>query len=262
MTTSLALVTMLASVTPGQCYPDYYYSPPPVYYSAPYTIPSTIPYTCPTPTTSLADTECTHFSGTIHSKKYITAVLENGKRITVPVINGYLPSIDLTALSNGAYRRDYYYDECIPYKGQSVVSYGSTKQKATAPAPRVMESVTQDYSHRAAIEESSSFDDRYKRPPVVTETRTNDLPPKRITMPQPDPELKKLQEELAAIRAVLKEMNERTPPPSTTLPKETAPAPRVTTPAPKVEAPPPRAVETPPSMRRPSEFGKDEPPKK
>ena len=228
----------------AQCYtlPGYYYSPP-IYYTAP-----------------ASDTECVHFYGSIYSKKYITAIMDDGKRITVPVINGYLPSIDLKKMTDGSTQRNYYYDGCFAHNGDSYVNYSvGGKTVAKKNAPTVMESYSYDLSKKVGIKEESSFD----RPPIITIERSFDkpkvgefvtpgpvedkLPPKKIEMPRPDPEVKALKENVTALQESIKKLE-------ILIERQQAELTKAKTP---VVAPEPKKVEAPSPMKKPSEFDKE-----
>jgi hypothetical protein len=243
----------------AQCYPGSYYTPPTYYYSAP-----PVYYTSPTYYTAPAsDTECVHFYGSIYSKKYITAIIDDGKRITVPVINGYMPSIDLKKMTDGSTQRNYYYDECFKHNGESYVNYSvGGKSVAKKKPPTVTESYD-DYPLKkpgVGISESSSFD----RPPIITIERSFDkpkvsefvtpgpvedkLPPKKIEMPRPDPEVKALKENVTALQESIKELKALVERQQAELTKAKAPV---------VVAPEPKKVEVPSPMKKPSEFDKE-----
>lgn len=101
--------------------------------------------TCPT-YRSTAIHEKVYFSGDIRSRCIVEAVLGNGKKITVPVINGYMPSVRVTNLSDGSVLREYDYRNRDVYDG-GVIEYGTapaavkrvpvaeTRTPAVAPAP-------------------------------------------------------------------------------------------------------------------------------
>lgn len=268
---ALVLMFVAAPDASAQCYTVPYYSTPSYYYS----VPPSYYYTTPAPSTSsyykASDTERIHYNGDVYSKKYITAVLDDGRKITVPVINGYMPSIDLVKMTDGSCQRNYYYDGCFKHNGETCVNYsiggkGSNyNKKTTAPAPRVTESYDDiPYSKKAGISESSSFD----RPPIITESRSFDypkpkvgesvtpgpvedkLPLKKIEMPQPDPEVKALKESVSSLQDSIRELKELVKQQQAELAKQkTAPAP--------VVAPEPRKIEAPSPMKKPSEFDKE-----
>lgn len=76
-----------------------------------------------------ADYNNIHYSGSVHSKKYVTAVFGNGQIMTVPVINGMLPTVDYKMLPSGGMQRDFWYDEEFKYRGQEIVKYNSAYEK-------------------------------------------------------------------------------------------------------------------------------------
>lgn len=53
----------------------------------------------------------------IKTKTYITAVLTNGTRTQIPIVNGYLPEIRTKELADGTTHRTFIYNRQIPYEG-------------------------------------------------------------------------------------------------------------------------------------------------
>lgn len=59
----------------------------------------------------------------IRTKIYITAILEDGRKLSVPVVNGLLPVLHLSKLPNGGMKRQYVYSKKIKHDGSKVVNY-------------------------------------------------------------------------------------------------------------------------------------------
>lgn len=199
------------------------------------------------------------YDGTIYTKQYVKAKLPGGKYLEVPVINGYLPSIDHRTLSDGSLVRDFRYDCRIKYTGKTpVYEPGSTCSKPPT------ETVTQPP----------------RRPPVVTESRTpTPAPklefeePKPKTVPAPSPNYEKqfdeLRQSLQELKSSLDELNKpkQAPQAESVQPKSTPVEPKQQTtpkvlPAPSPDPfaePSPSSSDMPPSgMRRPSEFSPED----
>jgi len=130
----------VATFAHGQCYSAPYYSAP--YYSAPYysdpyysdpyysdPIYASI-YTAPAPCTVLVKSEYQniHYRGTVRTKEYVVACLPDGKRTTIPIINGIAPLID-QSYSGGfvTYGLDYDFGE--RWNGKNPISYTSEKKQ-------------------------------------------------------------------------------------------------------------------------------------
>lgn len=79
--------------------------------------------------------EIIHNEEPILSKKYVTAILSNGVKITVPVINGYLPSVRIGKTSSGAVVRHFYYHNKYKYNGSALIKYEEEKKKEVLPEP-------------------------------------------------------------------------------------------------------------------------------
>ena len=122
-----------------------------------------------------------HYSGQIHSKKYVTAVLETGKKISVPVINGLMPRVKYETLPNGGMRRDFWYDQEFKYDGRKEIKY--TKDVVVPP--------------KAIYSEELS-----KKLEVKDGSKEESLPSKKIEMPDPQ-----LEEIIRNIEKTLKEPN-------------------------------------------------------
>lgn len=79
--------------------------------------------------------EIIHNEETIVSKKYVTAILSNGVKITVPVINGYVPSVKIGKTASGATVRHFYYHNKYKYDGSVVIKYQEEKKIEVLPKP-------------------------------------------------------------------------------------------------------------------------------
>lgn len=73
--------------------------------------------------------EFIHNEEPIISKIYVTAVFKNGERITIPVVNGYLPAIKMGRSSSGHKVRHFYYDSKIKHDGDLEVIYEDELEK-------------------------------------------------------------------------------------------------------------------------------------
>jgi len=169
------------------------------------------------------------------------------------------------------YPQTYYYPQTTYYYPQTYYCQPTTSyytKPKTVPAPKI--TVTESYYDTkkmpsVGISESSSFD----RPPIITESRSfdypkpkvgesvtpgpveNKLPLKKIEMPQPDPEVKALKENVSSLQDSIRELKELVKQQQAELAKAKAlpPAP--------VVAPEPRKIEAPSPMKKPSEFDKE-----
>lgn len=108
---------------------------------------------CPIDSQSVysGDYENIHFSGAIYSKQYVIAIIDDGSRVQIPVINGYLPTFDAKVMPNGRLRRDYYYGAAYKHNGSLCVEYerpptkkvgkaydeGSPPKKIEMPSPEI-----------------------------------------------------------------------------------------------------------------------------
>lgn len=79
--------------------------------------------------------EIIHNEEPILSKKYVTAILSNGVKITVPVINGYLPSVKIGKTASGATVRHFYYHNKYKYDGSAIIKYEEEKNIEVVPKP-------------------------------------------------------------------------------------------------------------------------------
>lgn len=214
---------LLLTATLGQC-PSY--SQPIYVYTEP------VYQTCPAPTyRSNAVHEKVYFSGEVRSRCIVEAVLTNGKRITVPVINGYMPAIRVTTLSDGSTLREYdYYDKEV-YNG-GVIEYGNATAKKPARRPTV----------------TDSHEGQSKRAPTVTEERTPDpAPPVRKQMPRyTDEDFESMRSNIRQLEETIRVLKEQ----------QTVPdRPPVT-----LQADPQPLEESPPNkspMKKPSQFGQE-----
>ena len=78
--------------------------------------------------TSTLIRERIYFSEAIYSRCIVNAVLPSGKLITVPIINGYMPSIRITYLDDGSVLREYDYDSRDVYLG-GVIQYPAKRRE-------------------------------------------------------------------------------------------------------------------------------------
>lgn len=205
---NLALLVVASTIS--QC--------PPVCYSEPICVQP-----CPNPSIIR---EKVYFPGEVRSRCIVEAVLSNGKRITVPVINGYTPAIKVTIMSDGSQLREYdYYDRDV-YKG-GVISYGKSepRQQKTVTIPR-------------------------PKPPSLTEERTS------IPQPVPYEEDKKpkympryTDDDFEAIQKNMKELQEAI---RVLQQKEDTERPPIT-----LQADPQKLEHQPPNLKKPSDFGRE-----
>lgn len=107
-----------------------------------------------------ADYNHIHFTGDVYSKKYVAAAMDDGQRMTIPVINGILPTVNYKRLASGGMQRDFWYDEGFKYGGEAVVEYGPANEKkkvASPPKPSYSEDLP--LSKKAGVREESSFEE-------------------------------------------------------------------------------------------------------
>lgn len=227
MNSTLFLLAALLPMT--QCQDDYYY-----YYYGP--IVYGPPIVC-----APADYNNIHYTGTVYSKKYVTAVMDDGQTMTVPVINGLLPSVNYKHLPSGGTQRDFWYDEGFKHGGEAVVEYSSNEKKKVVVPPKASYAEDLPLSNKAGIREESSFDEdlpRNTRPPAKARAREDDeSPPKKVQMP--DPKIQQLQDSIGELQKTVVELKEA-------VKKQQAPV-----------VPEPKKVEAPLPMKKPSEFDKE-----
>lgn len=209
---------------------DVYYGP--VYYGPPVVYGP--PIVC-----APADYDNIHYSGKVYSKRYVTAVMEDGSTMSVPVINGLLPCVDYKRLPSGGMQRDFWYDEVFKYGGEAIVKYGPNDKKKVVP-PKVVvpptpysssDSEKLPLTKKAAIREESSFDGAKGSSGDKGEELTA---PKKVQMP--DPEIQKLQEANRELQKTIVELRESFR---------------------KQAVPELKRFEAPSPMRKPSEFDKE-----
>jgi len=75
-----------------------------------------------------------YFSGEIRTRYIVEAVLSSGKKVTVPVINGYVPAIRVTVLVDGSTLREYDYKNNHVYEG-GVIEYSKPPVKSVLSIP-------------------------------------------------------------------------------------------------------------------------------
>ena len=78
--------------------------------------------------TSTLIRERIYFSEAIYSRCIVNAVSPSGKLITVPIINGYMPSIRITYLDDGSVLRECDYDSRDVYHG-GVIQYPAKRRE-------------------------------------------------------------------------------------------------------------------------------------
>ena len=217
--------------------------------------------------------ETIDYSGTIYSKVYVTAKMPDGKYLSVPVVNGYLPTIN-QEYENGRYYRTYSYHKRIRYTPGVMPTYsgGCDTVKASdkpLPPPRVSETVTDregnvvwdsewpEWKKREAekARRGIGITESYGRqPPPMTRAVEDDDPPVRRDVDR-ERVYKDLQREIAELRRELQKIQEQ---------RQVRPAPKVE----KVEETPkvsplPRVSPLPPQdasekdKRKPSQMMKD-----
>lgn len=109
--------------------------------------------------------ENVNYYGTICSKYYTTIRTPDGRYLSVPVVNGYLPSID-EVTECGVTTRTYNYYSGVKHVPGTIPAY--TDRCTTAKAPTVTEyyeKPKQPYTYPAP-----SVSDSYNRPPIITVT--------------------------------------------------------------------------------------------
>jgi len=204
-----ALFLLVATLPITQCPQDGY---GPVFYGP--------PIVC-----APADYNHIHFTGDVYSKKYVTAAMDDGQRMTIPVINGILPTVNYKRLASGGMQRDFWYDEGFKYGGEAVVEYYSEDLPL---------------SKKAGVREESSFEEAPPRanirPPKARVREDEELPPKKSQMP--DPKIQQLQDAIGELQKTVVELRE-------TVKRQQAQV----VPEPKVDALSP--------MKKPSEFDKE-----
>ena len=84
--------------------------------------------------TSTLIRERIYFSEAIYSRCIVNAVLPSGKVITVPVLNGYMPSIRITYLDDGSVLRECDYESRDVYLG-GVIQYPAKKRELPKSKP-------------------------------------------------------------------------------------------------------------------------------
>jgi len=247
--TPLAIPTIIAA----QCYDSVYYAPP-VYTTPIYSLPSTIPYTAPSPVTSLASPiyHNIHYSGTVRSKEYVDAVLPNGKKMKVPVINGIAPFIN-SKCTAGSEVYDFTYNSQDRWSGKTPIYYDAEKKSP----PVVTETVEKRQQYDDYKGRKIGIEEWTERSPAITESPA----PKTVPGPSFHDEIQRVQDlytrqqklkdeqyaaeqklkddryndtierlnaNLAELRAMVKKLEEKVPPPTVTPPKiEVAPPPRI-----------------------------------
>jgi len=210
-----SIFLFVATLSIVQCQ-DVYYGPP-VSYGPPIVLAPT-------------DYHNIHYSGTVYSKKYVAAVTSDGQKISVPVINGLLPTINSKRLASGGTQRDFWYDGGFKYRGEAVVSYIQNEKKKAVVPPVREEGLP--LSKKAGIR-GDSLDEDSARPP--TKARDEELPPKRLQMP--DPNIQQLQDSIGELQKNVVELREAV--------KNQVPASE------------PKKADFPSPMKKPSEFDKE-----
>lgn len=70
-----------------------------------------------------ADVEKINFLGKKNSLKYVSAILDEGKKIKVPVVNDLIPTLELHMFDDGSYLRVYHYDRLNKYHGETLLKF-------------------------------------------------------------------------------------------------------------------------------------------
>lgn len=76
------------------------------------------------------DVEKINFLGKKNSVKYIPAVLENGKKIKVPIVNELIPTIELHAFNDGSFLRVYHYDKRNRHSGEIMLKFKTINSRS------------------------------------------------------------------------------------------------------------------------------------
>lgn len=180
---------------------------------------------CPAPSSVIREKIC--FSGEIRSRCIVEAVLSNGRKISVPVINGYMPDLKLTVYADGSELREYGYGDRDVYTG-GVITYGNRSAVVRQPAPVRRPTVTEERT--PVLPSPVPYDER--QPEVRTPPR---MP--RYT----DEDFETLQKDLKELQQTIRVLQER---------EESAERPPLT-----LQADPQRIEPQPPKLKKPSEFG-------
>lgn len=203
-----ALVLAVSAI--GQCPPVYVYADPCV-------------QTCPTYRSNEVH-EKVYFSGEIRSRCFVNAILvSSGKRITVPVINGYMPSVRITNLADGSILREY------DYRGKDVYD-GGTIEYGNPPVRKVTTHPTPVPQRAPTVNEERS----YNPPPVIQKQ-----------MPKyTDEDFEEMRRNIQTLESTIRTLQQKEP--------------EVERPPMTLQADPLRVDEAPRSLlTKPSEFGRD-----
>lgn len=180
---------------------------------------------CPAPSSVIR--EKVYFSGEIRSRCIAEAVLSNGRKITVPVINGYMPAVKVTIAADGSELREYdYYDRDV-YNG-GVITYGNRSAVARPTAPVRRPTVTEERT--PVLPSPVPYDERQpevRKPPRMP----------RYT----DEDFETLQKDLKELQQTIRVLQDR---------EESVERPPMT-----LQADPQRIEPQPPKLKKPSEFG-------
>lgn len=77
-----------------------------------------------------SDVEKINFLGKKHSLKYVPAILNEGKKIKVPIINNLVPTLELHVFEDGSYLRIYHYDRRNVYSEESLLKFKTINRRS------------------------------------------------------------------------------------------------------------------------------------
>lgn len=77
-----------------------------------------------------ADVEKINFLGKKHSLKYVPAILNEGKKIKVPIINNLIPTLELHIFEDGSYLRIYHYDRRNEYSDEALLKFKTINRRS------------------------------------------------------------------------------------------------------------------------------------
>ena len=77
-----------------------------------------------------SDVEKINFLGKKNSLKYVAAILEEGKKIKVPIVNNLVPTLELHIFEDGSYLRIYHYDRRSQYSGESLLKFKTINRRS------------------------------------------------------------------------------------------------------------------------------------
>jgi hypothetical protein len=119
------------------------------------------------------DTEKIDYCGTIYSKVYVKAKMSDGKYLCVPVVNGYLPSID-EDYANGRYHRTYSYTKRVKYVSGVTPNYSGAA--GSCRTDKDYSTVSAKGLPRIGVTEERSYDRSPSTPPATMPRASDDYP--------------------------------------------------------------------------------------